>query len=324
MKRIITTVATITLALVGLSNKASAQCTTVLSFSITNGADPQGDLYYDGTYLYGITFYGGTNYGGTIFKIKPDGTMYDTLHNFGSIQNDGYSSPGSLILNGGILYGMNIQGGAANSGTIFKINPNGTGYDTLHSFSGATGNTPYGSLISAGNFLYGMTYYGGLNNTGVIFKILPNGTGYDTLHSFGNGSDGSYPYGSLYSDGTFLYGMTYSGGTSGNGLIFKIKPDGTAYDTLLNFNGTNGANPRGSLISDGTFFYGMTVGGGGSFGDGLIFKIKPDGTMYDTLKTFNPTTGIQPYGSLILNGGILYGMTNTDGANSGGTIFKIN
>src|ERR1035437_395192 len=175
MKRIITTVATITLTLVGLSNQASAQCITVHDFSVSpDGANPQGDLYYDGTYLYGTTAYGGTIGNGLVFKVKPDGSSYDTLQNFRGTATSGSLPQGSLLSAGGVLYGMTYAGGAANSGTIFKINPNGTGYDTLHSFSGATGNSPYGSLISVGNFLYGMTYYGGINNTGVIFKIIPN------------------------------------------------------------------------------------------------------------------------------------------------------
>jgi len=69
---------------------------------------------------------------------------------------------------------------------------------------------------------------------------------------------GKNPIGSLFSDGTFLYGMTQYGGAHFYGNIFKIKPDGTGYTDLIDFNGGNGAYPDGNLISDGTCLYGMT------------------------------------------------------------------
>ena len=56
------------------------------------------------------------------------------------------------------------------------------------------------------------------------------------------------------------------------GTIFKIKPDGTGYVKLLDFDGVSmGDSPYGSLISDGTFLYGMTKEGGTN-GYGTIFK----------------------------------------------------
>ena len=99
------------------------------------------------------------------------------------------------------------------------------------------------------------------------------------LHDFTGTSDGYYPEGGLYYDGTFLYGTTYYGGTYNAETIFKIKSDGTNYSRLFDFSSSNGSNPwLGSLISDGTFLYGMTFSGGVNTYDGVIFKIKPDGT----------------------------------------------
>jgi hypothetical protein len=88
---------------------------------------------------------------------------------------------------------------------------------------------------------------------GVIFKIKPDGTGYAKLLDFAGTTNGSYPVGSLISDGAFLYGMTWGGGSGscnfGCGTIFKIKPEGTGYLKLLDFEGTtNGSKPYGSLI----------------------------------------------------------------------------
>ena len=299
----------------------------LFDFSYANGYDPRGSLIYDGTFLYGMTAYGGTNDLGVIFKIKPDGTGYSKLLDCTGSSNGSWLDA-SLISDGTFLYGTATSGGTNNYGVIFKIKPDGTGYAKLLDFSGiSNGKAPQGSLISDGTFLYGKTTHGGTNDTGTVFKIKPDGTGYVKLLDFAGSSNGSIPGGSLISDGTFLYGMTYYGGTGtcsfGCGVIFKIKPDGTGYAKLLDFAGTsNGSNPFGDLFYDGTFLYGMTVLGGIN-NAGVIFKIKPDGTGYVKLLDFAGTSnGMRPYGSLISDGTFLYGMTLLGGTNGYGVIFK--
>lgn len=151
---------------------------------------------------------------------------------------------------------------------------------------------------------------------------------YTKLLDFSGSANGSTPAGSLISDGTYLYGMTYYGGTNNMGVVFKIKPDGTGYSKLLDFNGTsNGKYAYASLISDGTFLYGMTTKGGTN-DKGVVFKIKPDGTGYTKLLDFSGVTnGSIPWGSLVSDGTFLYGMTQYGGTGSCttgcGTLFKI-
>jgi uncharacterized repeat protein (TIGR03803 family) len=300
---------------------ANAQYSKLLDFNVANGSIPYADLYFDGTYLNGMTQYGGTNNDGVIFKLKTDGSAYTKTLNF-SADTTGSYPIGSLITDGTFFYGMTFEGGCC--GTIFKIKPDGTGYANLHNFSGGNtnGGSPVGSLIFDGTFLYGMTFGGSVNNLGTVFKIKPDGTGFTILYSFSGSADGQSPYGSLITDGTYLYGMTYGGGTYNFGVIFKIKTDGTGYAKLLDFSGTNGSNPRGSLFYDGTFLYGMTYNGGAN-NMGVIFKIKPDGTGYADMLDFNGANGAHSYGSLISDGTYLYGMTNIGGTNSVGLIFKI-
>ena len=146
---------------------------------------------------------------------------------------------------------------------------------------------------------------------------------YTKLLDFAGNTNGASPYSSLISDGTFLYGMTAFGGTNDDGVIFKIKSDGTGYVKLLDFAGaSNGKYPKGSLISDGTFLYGMTSGGGTN-SMGVVFKIKTDGTGYVKLLDFAVSNGDSPFGSLISDGTFLFGMTYYGGANNIGVIFKI-
>lgn len=121
---------------------------------------------------------------------------------------------------------------------------------------------------------------------------------YTTLLNFVGPNGGDSP-GSLISDGTYLYGMTAAGGTNEMGTIFKILPDGTNYQLLLEFAGlSNGRLPFGSLISDGTFLYGMTEFGG-QYNQGTIFKIMPDGSGFVKLFDFAlGASGKNPRGSL--------------------------
>jgi uncharacterized repeat protein (TIGR03803 family) len=297
----------------------------LLDFSGTaNGSNPYGSLFYDGTFLYGMTYAGGANSDGTIFKIMPDGTGYLKLLDFSGTAN-GSNPRGSLISDGTFLYGMANMGGVNTIGCVFKIKPDGTGYLKLLDFASiSNGQAPEGDLFYDGTFLYGTTRGGGTNNLGTIFKIKPDGTGYLKLLDFSGTANGSNPRGSLISDGTFLYGMTEQGGVNIIGTIFKIKTDGTGFVKLFDFSGAaDGRYPAGSLISDGTFLYGMSnMGGSGNIG--CAFKIKTDGTGYYKLVDFiGATTGSNPYGTLFSNGTSLYGMTEMGGANTDGTIFIV-
>lgn len=252
--------------------------------------------------------------------------QYTTLLDFDGISN-GSVPKGSLTSVGTFLFGMTSVGGANDAGIIFKILPNGTGFVNIHDFDGnAFGNGGYPqecSLIYDGAFLYGMTSNGGTYGDGLIFKINPDGSGYVNLHEFGGSGDGFLNSKSLFTDGSFLYGMTHFGGANGNGIIFKIKNDGSGYTHLLDFDGLNGSFPEGSLISDGTFLYGMATRGGTNSA-GTIFKILPNGSGYSQLHEFGGSgDGSLPGGSLISSGGFLYGTTSAGGANSRGSIFRI-
>lgn len=293
----------------------------LLNFSNTiTGGYPAGSLVSDGTFLYGTTTQGGALGYGTIFKIKPDGTGFLKLKD----DDNGSSGPypqGTLLLNGTSLFGVKSNGGLGRFGTTFKINLDGSGYATLLSFE-ISGNKPTGSLISDGTFLYGMTAEGGLSNYGTIFKVKPDGTGFFRLLDFDGTLKGSRPSGALISDGTFLYGMTGQGGANDAGVIFKVKPDGTGFLKLLDFNSTSFGYPYGSLVYDGTFLYGTANGGANSYG--AIFKIKPDGAGFATVLDFDGTNGAYPRGSLIYDGTYLYGITYQGGSNGGwGVAYKI-
>ncbi|MFH1550520.1 MAG: choice-of-anchor tandem repeat GloVer-containing protein, partial [Planctomycetota bacterium] len=203
------------------------------------------------------------------------------LHEFSGAfsRNDGRGPNGSLIVSDSTLYGMTYRGGGDahnDTGVVFKMNADGTGYSHLHEFAwGAVdGMYPNGSLILSGSTLYGMTSAGGSHNKGVVFKVNTDGTGYGILHNFtGYTDDGATPWGSLTLSGSTLYGMTQEGGDHNDGVVFKLNTDGTDYGLLREFAGgdNDGRNPSGSLVVSGSTLYGMTEWGGND-DSGVVFK----------------------------------------------------
>jgi RHS repeat-associated protein len=302
------------------------------SFSGGNdGSDSYGGLIQgtDGR-LYGTTNGGGSNGSGTVFAVYPDGTGFSTLYNFSTSynNNDGGRPRGALVQGtDGRLYGTTSSGGTKGDGTIFGLNPDGTGYSTLYNFTGvADGANPYAGLVQANGQLYGTTYNGGANGDGTIFTIKTNGTGYSTLYSFTGGPDGTNPYAGLAqgTDGR-LYGTASGGGANGFGDVFAINADGTSFVTLYSFSGQNDGGFPVAGLSEGAGgqLYGTSLGGAN--GNGTVFSVHTDGTKFATIYSFaGGNDGSDPYAGLVQGiDGQLYGTTYDGGANKKGTIFSV-
>jgi uncharacterized repeat protein (TIGR03803 family) len=251
------------------------------------------------------------------FFLKQLTAQISSLHDF-TDNPDGLIPQGALFFDGTFLYGTTLYGGTNDSGTVFKIKPDGTSYSVILNFTGSNGKNPqpYGSLISDGTYLYGMTSAGGANYKGVIFKILPDGTGYTKLLDFSGTVNGSMPGGGLVYDGTFLYGMASKGGLNNCGTLFKLMPDGTGFVKLLDFAVSSGSSPVGTPIIQSGFLYGST-GQGGPQSIGTIFKILPDGSGFT--KIYDQGTSA----SLLSDGAFLYCVQSMGGVDDLGSIFKI-
>jgi uncharacterized repeat protein (TIGR03803 family) len=136
--------------------------------------------------LYGTTQQGGVSSQGTIFKLKKDGIGYTVLHSFSGatgisgINAGGPLYPGRLITGcDGALYGLTRFGGAYANGTLYKINPDGSGYTVLEDF----GQNPTdaavpedGLLLGSDGAFYGTTYWGGTDGVGTIFRFCACGS----------------------------------------------------------------------------------------------------------------------------------------------------
>ncbi|MGB0062143.1 choice-of-anchor tandem repeat GloVer-containing protein [Candidatus Binatus sp.] len=321
---------------------------------INDGADPRGSLTYVPTtgLLFGFTSTTTSegNGDGTIFQIMPNGAGYVVDHFFTGTKSDG-SDPqhNAMTLIGTVLYGTTLTGGQHDNGSIFGINDDGSGYSSPLLFNFPTsatnnsGDQPFSNFVAVGSVLYGMAsmggHKGGSTGDGVIFSFDTSSDTYTRLHSF-DGADGFDPHGQLILDpnGHTFYGMTLTGGTANVGVVFSFGLKKQKLKVLHHFacpgnntpmciDANDGATPdHGTLVQNNSTLYGLSTYGG-KYGNGSLFSIHTDGSHFKILQSFgkgSTNDGINPYGSLLLNGTTLYGTTRLGGSKGNGTVFQIN
>ena len=282
------------------------------------GALPFGSLIISTGKLFGMTSSGGTAGSGTMFEYEIGSGPYNVKVMFDSASK-GSSPQGELIRSGMNWYGMTMNGGNSNNGTLFKYDPAGGGtLSTLHHFSGTDGGIPTGSLILYDGKLYGMTSQGGNNDGGVLFEYNLITSTYSIKYHF---TVGSAPKGSLLEWNGMFYATTSNGGT-GSGEIFQFNPMTDSFTSLHSFDGAGGAFPTGNLVQLNGMLYGMTTTS--NTHPGLLFEFDPVAMGYDVLHYFagGINDGAAPYGSLVPLAGNLYGMTRDGGDLNIGVIFK--
>ena len=270
------------------------------------------------------------------------------LHSFNYGASDGIGPQSGLTLaTNGMFWGTTEGEDFFDGNVIFYITSNGT-ETAFNVLGGVNGVDPIEPPVQGmdDNF-YGMTSAGGNpalctygnGGGGVIYRITPAGK-FAVIYTFDQTS-GANPDDSLLlgTDGNF-YGTTFYGGTvngkyNGNGVIFKVTPQGK-YTPIYVFcsqpNCLDGGQPADGLVqgTDGNF-YGTTLLGGthlySNFFGGTIFKLTPAGqytVLYNFCNQPNCTDGGNAIAGLTQGtDGNFYGTTEVGGANGNGTIFQI-
>jgi uncharacterized repeat protein (TIGR03803 family) len=196
------------------------------------GSQPEGGLIEYGGLLYGTTANGGANHFGTVFSLNPATGVENVLHSFGGRSRDGRVPQAGLLEVGGILYGTTSQGGAANYGMVFSLNPATRAEAVVYSFQGGVDGTyPEASLTKFDDRLYGTTYSGGAQNAGTVFEVQPMTGAEKVSYSFPGGGDGANPEAGMINVGGTLYGTTSGSsiescdpGTGNCGTVFAYTP----------------------------------------------------------------------------------------------------
>jgi uncharacterized repeat protein (TIGR03803 family) len=289
--------------------------------------------------IYGCARNGAISNAGCVFRVLPNGTSYSVLHRFQAATDGGTPLGGVIEGSDGALYGTTSVGGTNNSGTVFKLNKDGSGFTVLrHFLSLSDCRNPQAELLEASDgMLYGTGYNGGGFTRGGVFKLNKNGSGYALISglNFGGLEAPRQPLGGLIEglDG-FLYGTSEFGGSSSNGAIFKLSKDGTNVAVIKSLGIVAGGavQPNGTLLqaSDG-LLYGTSAFGGAAtaYGNvtnhGTIFRIATNGNDFAVVHNFGAGEGQEPRTGLIqAANGTLLGTTRIGGGPDKGTVFRVN
>jgi uncharacterized repeat protein (TIGR03803 family) len=299
--------------------------TVIYNFG-SDGYEPFGDLTFDDSgAIYGTAAAGGSgDESGVVFQLTPPAPApgkkgawkYHVIHAF-SKSGDGAGPFGGILFDrdSGDLFGTTLSGGKDQSGTVFRLTPQGSGWDEklLHSFTGlADGSTPSGRLAidSSGN-LYGTTTVGGNGGAGTAYELIRPASGnppwkVHVIHAFSGGDDGQFPIAGLTMDATGnLYGTTVGGGKA------PTPPQSCFYggDGLAgNLNGEE-------VTNCGTVFELQKSGGKWKFLSLYSFQ----GWSFDGIQD-----GEGPDATVMLDqSGNIYGTTTGGGPSLVGTVFKI-
>jgi uncharacterized repeat protein (TIGR03803 family) len=308
---------------------------TLYNFTATSGSDsnnldgayPESPLLLAGATLYGTAIYGGSAGNGTIFRIKTNGLDFTNLYNFpaGGTNNSGYytnrdgANPfGGLILANNTLFGTTANGGSAGSGTVFRVNTDGSDFTNLHNFTATSGfpfyanvdgANPLAGLVLAGHTLYGTAQNGGDAGNGTVFRVNTDGSDFLLVHSFSLGStndalhtytnsDGALPVAALILSGNTLFGTAEDGGNGGSGTVFSVNIDGSDFTNLYSFSAntytpalglytnSDGAFPISGLMLSSNTLYG-TAQDGGSAGTGTVFSLETNDLVFTLLHSFS-------------------------------------
>ncbi len=208
--------------------------------------------------LYGVTGTGSPL--GAVYGISKDGSAFQILARFQRPKTNG-QYPRGLLLEGpaGQLYGVTASDRTAFLGTVYRMSLDGSGFETLHTFTGGgLGAQPdTGLVLATDGYLDGQAARGGAGQVGGVFKLQLDGSGYQ-FHPTGAGGTQWYR-GVIESGDGFLYGAQPGGGPQFNGTLFRMRPDGAGYETLHAFSETTelptGVRPKQLLHgSDGQLY----------------------------------------------------------------------
>jgi uncharacterized repeat protein (TIGR03803 family) len=311
----------------------------------------------DGNF-YGTTAGGGigNQAAGTVFKITPGGQL-TILYTFVADQNGNFpngAGPSSLAEgNDGFLYGTALEGGAHNTGLVFKLSKKGK-FQVLNS---AVGLEPSTLVLGRDGNLYGSTL-GTNTSPGILFRVTPSGS-YILLHTFSPYVEGPMALGlTQASDGNF-YG-TALGAETVLTTLFRLTPAGQ-FTILHTFHYAQFPDSAPIQASNGKLYLGLSrfedqaksgmfessLSGGdakqfpfqfafgddlryltqasdanlwsvipvgvGDFPNGGVIGISPNGKQLQTI-SFDGTNGSVPDAALVQGSdGRLFGVTITGG-----------
>ncbi|MBS1580738.1 MAG: hypothetical protein JST66_00910 [Bacteroidetes bacterium] len=311
-------------------NISTSTATRRVNFIGTNGKTPSGRLAANaaGTILYGMTQESTTaNTGGLLFQFTTSSNAFLAQFTFQGVAGNttGRIPNGGLVrATNGKFYGVAQGGGANNLGVVFEYTTPST-CTVLQNLGGSNGSRPVAGLVEgASNVLYGVTTLDGANGVGTLFKVDVTGAAafsklYDFTLAGGRNAQGRL----MKAANGLLYGTTRDGGTAGGGVLYSFNTSTNAYAQVGDLGAAGFDDMLGGLMEDpaGTFYGLVSAGGTGS--GGALFRFVAATGVFTELFPFNFSNGASPRGRLLkASNGLFYGLCNSGGTNSLGTLFS--
>lgn len=263
--------------------------------------------------IYGIYITGGSSSPpshGTLFRVGRNGTGYQELTTLVSA-----SSPLSFGAKGQ-LFGLTFS-------TLYRLNPDGSNFQTLVNFppsSFGEAQAEGGLAHASDGFIYGVTDNGGGSGFGTVFRVQEDGSAFQVIFEPSSVMDGGHYRAPAFegSDG-FIYGAQGENSFGAESVIWRIHKNGTGYQVLKRIS-QNGRGTNGTVEAPDGFLYGCDPV------TGQLFRLARDGSSFTVVRAFPSTEGFPLSPIAIVRGADqrLYGLTDKDGTNGRGTLFRIN
>jgi uncharacterized repeat protein (TIGR03803 family) len=277
--------------------------------------------------LWGLATAGGAHESGTVFSLSVDSSTFRTHHDYQESSEYPYAYlDGSMVpaADGGFFASSECErNGTCANGEVLHITP--VGEVTVVS-------QPYmhrgGLMLASNDYLYIVDDWINLFQGGIV-RLPAAPTVFDLSHvlfRIQNTQQGQNPHAPLVelADG-YLYGLAPLGGAADDGVMYRIKADGSGFRVMFNFNEIlHGGKPQGSLmLASNGFLYG-TTSVGGSLRRGTVFRIRPDGSDFKKIVEFSGANGAEPLADLSEASGKLFGFTRLGGEFNKGVLFSVN
>jgi len=268
-------------------------------------------------FLYGSSGNLGAFGGGELIRIRPDGSGYSIVHSFAPADGEGRNLTALTDGRDGFLYGATAPQINVSSGAVFKVRPDGSGFQVLHDFGDRYYSGTYipgtVSIVAQGSNLYGVTKNKDNVDVRYIWMMQTDGSRFQVLNLPVPGDPDLLTVG----DDGHVYGSC-----NGPSAVFRFSMDGNDYLKLHDFALGEGVGVTGLAFKSGDLY--GTCNNGGSYSSGTFWQIKSDGTLFAAGHHFGatPEDGRAGLGILASSDGYLYGHTIVGGLYNYGTMWR--
>lgn len=268
-------------------------------------------------YLWATATQGGAYGFGTIVRGDSDGTNFQTVASFDSL-NGAYPIGKMVKAGNGKLYGVTLLGTTGDSCCIYRYDPTANTLTAVYQFAlHQYGVVPSaGLIVAAAGKLYGTTITGGLFGYGAIYSFDVNTNTYTDVYDFNDTTGTGVNVASeLFqaNDGK-LYAVAQFGGLNNSAVLFSFNPADSAYNVLHTFgvfSQPNYANRFPAVIqaSDNKIYGVLGLYDTLGRNSGILFSYDPVYSVYTDVHDFDTLEGFPEGGLVEAGNGKIYGTT---------------